>query len=631
VIKNVIICSIFIAYVFPVFAQSNFVNIEDDGWIKGMSVSSPVIYDIDGNGLYDLVIGDVLGNLRHYEQAGSGSGVFDFITYNFDNITIGGQGYASPVFEDIDNDGLIDMFVGRKDGRINRYEQATSNSLEFTLLTEYFANIDVILYASPAFTDIDDDGKLDLVVGGSGGYLDYWEQNSTNSTTFSYVGGIKKTATQYIDVGNSSKPTFTDLDNDGKLDMIVGEQSGNLNYYEQSSSTGNVFTLISDSYLGVQVSENSDPSICDLDNDNKEDLIIGCRDGRMLHYEQPSTTSTSFNLVTNYFYPIIHVPASNAIELYDITGNGKLDMFINNNGTIEYWAQYASNSAEFYFVMEDFSSINISSSIQGMDICDIDGDNLLDLIVGLNNSTSDVLRRYEQDAVGSTSFSYATLDLSGMIGDGHACPAVGHVDNDSYLDILIAKNDGYINHYEQVAVNSSTFTMVTNDFQYWGDMGTKPKIELTDFDSDGLEDLICSIYTDTLLYHYERNSGGSSWDFKGNIISGISYQYCYICPTAADVNGSGNPDLIVHENWGGRLLHYNNSSSSWGGTSNNWNDPANWNTGVVPDTLTEVILPGGLTNYPSISDTASCKSLELNTGATITISGGVLNVVGDDN
>jgi hypothetical protein len=99
-----------------------------------------------------------------------------------------------------------------------------------------FASINVGQESTPTFADIDGDGDLDLIVGNdnSRGRLKYY-QNTGNSSAPVYVTTTANPFTR-INVGEDSIPTFADIDGDGDFDLIVGERNGTLRYYQ---NTGN--------------------------------------------------------------------------------------------------------------------------------------------------------------------------------------------------------------------------------------------------------------------------------------------------------------------------------------------------------------------------------------------------------
>ena len=208
-------------------AQS-YTEIIADGWGKGLQNSKPTFADIDNDGLLDLLIGNsAYGTIFHYEQSSVGSTTFDFITYNFNNIMVGSN--AVPVFTDIDNDGLLDLIIGEFDGNLNHYEQASSGSETFNLITENFSSIDVGYRSSPSFTDLDHDGLLNLIIGLQNGTLHHYEQTSTGSATFTLLSSNFNG----IDVGYEAAPTFIDMNNNGQLDLVIGASDGTVSYYEQ--------------------------------------------------------------------------------------------------------------------------------------------------------------------------------------------------------------------------------------------------------------------------------------------------------------------------------------------------------------------------------------------------------------
>jgi len=65
------------------------------------------------------------------------------------------------------------------------------------------------------------------------------------------------------------------------------------------------------------------------------------------------------------------------------------------------------------------------------------------------------------------------------------------------------------------------------------------------------------------------------------------------------------------------------ASGVWTGTtSTNWFTTTNWCNGAIPIASTNVTIPGGLTNYPSIGTTgAVCNNISISSGASLTITG----------
>lgn len=60
-----------------------------------------------------------------------------------------------------------------------------------------------------------------------------------------------------------------------------------------------------------------------------------------------------------------------------------------------------------------------------------------------------------------------------------------------------------------------------------------------------------------------------------------------------------------------------------GGTSTAWENPANWNCGVLPDANTDVVINNGVKFYPVINNSTSCRSIQLNKNTIALIMNGV--------
>ncbi|TXD46299.1 T9SS type A sorting domain-containing protein [Polaribacter sp. IC073] len=80
----------------------------------------------------------------------------------------------------------------------------------------------------------------------------------------------------------------------------------------------------------------------------------------------------------------------------------------------------------------------------------------------------------------------------------------------------------------------------------------------------------------------------------------ISYTTAGLCPSTATAN-----------------ITIQTSTFTWTGASDNtWELASNWSTNTLPATNADVIIPNGLTNYPTANSAVTLNSLTINSGAT---------------
>jgi uncharacterized protein (DUF2141 family) len=272
-----------------IFSAVNFLDGIDIG-----DNSAPTFTDLDKDGLLDLIIGESDGTLNHYEQTTLNGTTFGLIGANFNSIDVSSN--AAPTFTDLDGDGLLDMVIGDYFGKLHHYEQASALSGAFNLVSNNFNGIDVGFQAKPAFTDIDGDNMLDLIIGESDGNLNHYEQVSFRSLDFNLV----TTSFNAIDPNIYSAPSFIDMEGDGRLDLILGQGTNKVEYYRQTAINSNSFVLADNDFVNTNLSGYNTPAFAKFKDDGLLLMALGNSDGGLQSYEQQRGSFTSFAIVQGF-------------------------------------------------------------------------------------------------------------------------------------------------------------------------------------------------------------------------------------------------------------------------------------------------------------------------------------------
>ncbi len=239
-------------------------------------------WDLDNDNDLDLLVGAAnyadIDNFILYTNTGNiDSAAFVETSRNYISMIDVGSG-SHPTFGDIDDDGDIDMLLGGLNGLIALYENTGSASNPaFTMVDSQFQSIDVLANANPCLADLDSDGDLDLLIGTSIGRIQYWRNDGTPQN-FNAV--LETDFYQGIKTDRQAVPRIADMNNDNLLDLVVGEwdfnSKANVRLYQNTGTpTVPAFTLFSAFVLPVATREFTIPCLYDWDKDNRVDVLLG--------------------------------------------------------------------------------------------------------------------------------------------------------------------------------------------------------------------------------------------------------------------------------------------------------------------------------------------------------------------
>ncbi len=290
--------------------------------------------DLDGDGDLDLVGGNNTGLLYYFENIGTPANP-DFTERTGVNNPLEGisvQSYSAPTFTDLDGDGDLDIIVGDGNDAIAYFENtgaATSGHfIQRSDAANPFSNITMGSWSTLAFADLDGDGDSDLAVGTNDGDVPYYENTGTKTNPEFALRTGTSSPLNNINEGSYNSPVFVDVDNDDDFDLIVGNRGGGVLYFENTGTTTEPdFTQRRDfdnPFQGINAGFFLGIEFGDLNGDGNLDFIVGNQDGVIAYYKNTGT-------VENPKFSPQSLARPTTFTIYDNGGTDTLDVRTDTN------------------------------------------------------------------------------------------------------------------------------------------------------------------------------------------------------------------------------------------------------------------------------------------------------------
>ncbi len=344
-----------------------------------ISGTIPTLADMDSDGDLDLFIGNEFdasnsgwkGDVYFFENIGSAvSPQFEMVDSSYFDEGMGNN--MAPAFGDLDGDGDFDALVGDYNGEISFFLNDGSPTEPNFSYQGKFLEIDLAGRATPALGDVEGDGDLDLYVGDKNGSVHVWS-NEGDPANYNFMK-ISDDLFPGEDLGLEIALELADFDNDGDLDLLIGNQSGEL--YLANPSGSELHQLEQLPHSGLNLA----PTIGDLDSDGKMDLIVGSNEGGLQYFsveEQSVVNNEDFPIMTRLVscYPnpfnntaifqlSSDVPADSRLIIYDILGRQvdliQFSIFEGVSSQISWNAENSSSGVYLWHLLSS-ESVNLDN------------------------------------------------------------------------------------------------------------------------------------------------------------------------------------------------------------------------------------------------------------------------------
>ncbi len=504
----------------------------------------------------------------------------------------GGLSSISASNIDYNGDGLQDLFLyDRVSGSRLALVRQADNTYRFE--PDYLQPFqDIVMNHWVLLRDYDNDGDQDLFTPGTGvgAYIDFLENVGTDMAPAFVFRGELETRYSFQQFPNQiSKlnspstdiPGLADIDFDGDMDLLVYDIAGirvtyHRNFAMENYGRADTFDLILASSCWGHFMEEY------IASTNEYDLLINqtpCN-GEIAKTDQTDKTKHQ----------------GGGILPIDLNGDQLMDIVVSDIGVNYMVAGFNGGTQSIATIISkdtlfpnNTQRVNLQTFPAGFYV-DVSGSDARDLIVAPNERNFVANRngvwRYENRGTDENPlFEFAQtgfLQDQMLDGGSYSAPLFTDYDNDGDHDLLLAIGElvdpqllgpntsrGYIQVYENTGSDDAPeFKFVAQDhFKFLtGSLpesytGLKPTA--ADMDGDGDEDLLIGTEERKFLYFENTTTGGLSYDFKTDNYRNLNGMANWFTPAPElyDLDVDGDQDLLVGTA-GGYVRYLENTGSA---------------------------------------------------------------------
>ena len=349
-------------------------------------------------------------------------------------------------FADVNADGWEDILItnGLGSGQ-NNLLYLNNEDGTFTAVS----NDPIVSDNSPSdgatFADVDNDGDLDCFVTTWHGKINYLYLNEGNGNFIHDTAAVMANTHTY-----SETASWGDFNKDGWVDLYVSNSGGTTkrNLFYQNSGEG-IFELINTGFPAIESHTSRAVHWIDIDRDGELDLFVSNENNEKNDLYRNDGDGSFIKITTG---DIVQSQRSSTGSSWgDVNNDGYLDLFVANAGYFqEQNNQLFINNGDGTFTEETTEDLADDGGCSyGSAFADIDNDGDLDLVVAngyCNSNLKDFL--YLNDGAGHFSQN-TTILFDFPVACSFGC-AFGDIDNDGFLDLLIAQCQNNTNQAQQV-------------------------------------------------------------------------------------------------------------------------------------------------------------------------------------